>query len=575
MKKSLKNCIVLCLMCMFVLSLTALFCVTYSNANTAVPVLVTDKAMVRVLQENEYDSVNGLRFRTYMSKEDYEWLIGNENVSVYALIVPNEKLEGQDFTEDIIGPDNKINGATVGKVKLLEKTADGITVNAFKDSGDTYEAYCYVAEFPFAKTDSETDEEYAERLTALYRYGIACRTYYEIDSVKTYSVNEFGEQAAAVRSMEQVAYLALQDGDSLSQEVKEILESYITTYAVSYMSDGALYDFEFVKYGEQTTKVPAEPYKPGYRFIGWEKDGQTASFPIEVKDELVFNAVFEEVEITADTKDLIAKESKFLFTIPNQYASIGYVENVEVNGKIVPKAFKITNSTATEEVPTPENSTAYIAQSVVEQFKNLGFEYLDISFYSDKAVAPFNWSAPTDFNGMVALSDYYEGIIWKIHSPHTEQDVIYITKLELSGYMGVIDASDTDLTTSEFDGIIVGKDASVELVENFEYQGVTGNFFKVTFLAPVEGQWSSNASVSINLKAIEQLRAAGRNALKIEVYFEGSSVCLANGQNLLQYLGASGTLAATNTTLDNLATARIASNGATEVYLKISVNTEV
>ena len=166
------------------------FCGGVFTAKTAAaetaPVLTTAKASVRLIQEDEKDTIDGIRFMNEMSVADYQKLLQNDTVTVEALFAPSAKLGGADLVLTDIDQEGKLNGATVGRVVLLEKTNGVITQNYFSIKVDSetqqeyYGAIAYVNEFPFAQADGESEEDYQARLTKIYRFGIACRSYYQI-----------------------------------------------------------------------------------------------------------------------------------------------------------------------------------------------------------------------------------------------------------------------------------------------------------------------------------------------------------------------------------------------------------
>ena len=90
-------------------------------ANEQAPVLTTAKASVRLIKESERETIDGIRFMNQLSVEDYKTLLEEDTVTVEALFAPSNKLQGATLQLTDIGQDGKINGATVGRVILLEK----------------------------------------------------------------------------------------------------------------------------------------------------------------------------------------------------------------------------------------------------------------------------------------------------------------------------------------------------------------------------------------------------------------------------------------------------------------------
>ena len=276
-----------------------IFTVHTAKAETG-PVLTTAKASVRLIKEDERDTIDGIRFMNQLSVKDYETLVANDTVTVEALFAPSGKLSGQTLKVTDIGQDGKINGATVGRVILLQKIDGVVTQNYFAKRVDKetqeeyYGAFAYVNKFPFAKGDGESDEDYQERLTKIYRFGIACRSYYQIgNNEPVYSINEYQEAKPAIRSMEKVAYLAIQSGDYEGTEMETTLQGYLTKYIVSYTLDGTgstLQAYEEVTYGEQTTKNDFIPTPAlGYKFLGWKN----RILPLTVTSDIVLEAECE------------------------------------------------------------------------------------------------------------------------------------------------------------------------------------------------------------------------------------------------------------------------------------------
>ena len=111
-------------------------------ADEQAPVLTTAKASVRLIKEEERDTIDGIRFMNQMSVEDYNTLVANATVTVEALFAPSEKLGGASLQLTDIGQDGKINEATVGRVILLEKTNGVITKNYFEKRVDKRDILC-------------------------------------------------------------------------------------------------------------------------------------------------------------------------------------------------------------------------------------------------------------------------------------------------------------------------------------------------------------------------------------------------------------------------------------------------
>ena len=361
--------------------------VNHASATTGAPVLTTAKAAVRLIKEDERDTVDGIRFMNQLSVVDYTKLLENDTVKVEALLAPSKNLKGATLQVSDIDEDGKIGGATVVRVVLLEKADGVITQNYFVEQVDQetqekyYGAYAYLNKFPFAQGDGEADKAYQTRLTNIYRFGIACRSYYQIgDNAPVYSVNETQEAKPAVRSMEQVAYRAIQSGHYAGTDVETILQGYLTKYSVSYTLDGTgstLQAYETVTYGEQTTKNNFVPQVAlGERFIGWKN----RILPLTVTGDVVLVAetesLFKNQVYDMNTADFIQ-----IFSSKDIPGTVSTVELVEEVDGLDGAAFKITlpSYAAANNV----NSSYFgIKSEILSMMKAAGYTGITITVYN-------------------------------------------------------------------------------------------------------------------------------------------------------------------------------------------------
>ena len=361
--------------------------VNHASATTGAPVLTTAKAAVRLIKEDERDSVDGIRFMNQLSVVDYTKLLENDTVKVEALLAPSKNLKGATLQVSDIDEDGKIGGATVVRVVLLEKADGVITQNYFVEQVDQetqekyYGAYAYLNKFPFAQGDGEADKAYQTRLTNIYRFGIACRSYYQIgDNDPVYSVNEAQEAKPAVRSMEQVAYRAIQSGRYAGTDVETILQGYLTKYSVSYTLDGTgstLQAYETVTYGEQTTKNDFVPQVAlGERFIGWKN----RILPLTVTGDVVLVAetesLFKNQVYNMNTDDFIQ-----IFSSKDIPGTVSTVELVEEVDGLDGAAFKIT---LPHYGSADGNTSSYfgIKSEILSMMKAAGYTGITITVYN-------------------------------------------------------------------------------------------------------------------------------------------------------------------------------------------------
>ena len=218
-------------------------------------------------------------------------------------------------------------------------------------------------------------------MTNIYRFGIACRSYYQIgDNDAVYSLNENEEAKPAVRSMEKVASLAIQSGDYEGTDKEAILEGYLTKYIVSYTLDGkmgTLQAYEEVTYGEQTTKNDFIPTVPvGYKFIGWKN----RTLPLTITSDVVLEAETESL-FKNQVYDMNNADFLQIFSsndIAGTETSVEVVESVE---GLEGAAFKFTlpHYSAANNV----NSSYFgIKSEILNMMKEAGYTNITITVYN-------------------------------------------------------------------------------------------------------------------------------------------------------------------------------------------------
>ena len=237
-------------------------------------------ASVRMYEnlDNE-ETINGLRFRIALSESLFEEITAEENVQIGCLIVPAKSLSAPLTLESDEDGDGKIGGMTVYTIALYGKESGAETISLFREetdeTGTCYAAYPFIYDYPNAEE--------------AYRLDLACRAYYIVgEGDAVYSENDKGQTDATVRSLEYVAYQALNDENAGYEEnTKESLKGYLTDYTVSFDS-GA--EAQTVTYGNTASFVYAA--KPGSALKGW-KNGETEyNFDLPVRSDLYLTADF-------------------------------------------------------------------------------------------------------------------------------------------------------------------------------------------------------------------------------------------------------------------------------------------
>lgn len=249
-----------------------------------------DGASIRIYKDlEEKESINGLRFRVVFAEEDFLAKTSSDDFSVYALMLPQNALNGRPLTLGL-DQDGKVNGKTLIKVVLYQKTNGEEVVNQFalkeENGKKIYEALCYIGDYP-------------NKIEA-YRLNVACRAYYVIgDQEPIYSFNTDGEYGATVRSMEYVAYKASKDTGKYTNEILASLQNYITDYTVSF-SDGV--QSQTVRYGSLVQK-PIDPTKQGLVFNGWKNGEEFYDFNTPVTKDLQLVADYSISETRIEIKN--------------------------------------------------------------------------------------------------------------------------------------------------------------------------------------------------------------------------------------------------------------------------------